>query len=59
MSSKNLTSVDFRTWSQENLAKYAAEQYAQNVELREALEQVRLDLKDAMNLLRKQHKEMK
>jgi hypothetical protein len=61
MSSSHLTShtksPDFATWSQSNLAKYAAEQYQQNIELREALEQVRLDLKDAMALLRRTNKE--
>ena len=46
-------SPDFATWRLETLAKYALEQYNQNMELREALEQVRLDLKDAMTLLRR------
>tara|TARA_R110000868_G_scaffold146931_11_gene368032 strand:- start:3064 stop:3231 length:168 start_codon:yes stop_codon:yes gene_type:complete len=44
---------NFAAWNQETLAKYAGEQYTQNVELRGALEQVRLDLKDAMKELRK------
>lgn len=42
----------FAAWKPENLAKYAEEQYLQNLELREALEQVRNDLRDAMKLVR-------
>lgn len=44
--------IDFTTWTQPSLAKFASEVYTQNKELREALEQVRQDLKDAMQLLR-------
>jgi len=44
---------EFMLWSHENLAKYAREQYLDNINLREALEQVRLDLKDALTELRK------
>ena len=47
---------NFAAWSNENLAKYALEQYQQNIQLHEALEQVRLDLKDAMRLLREANK---
>jgi len=43
---------NFAAWQIDTLAKYALEQYLQNLELREALEQVRMDLKDAMKLLR-------
>jgi hypothetical protein len=42
----------FDTWSHKNLAKFAKEQYEQNIALNEALEQLRLDLKDAIQLLR-------
>ena len=42
----------FAAWNIDTLSKYATEQYQQNIELREALEQLRLDLKDAMRLLR-------
>jgi len=42
----------FDTWSHENLAKFAKEQYEQNIALNEALEQLRLDLKDAIKLMR-------
>lgn len=45
---------NFEPWNQALLAQYALEQYQQNIQLREALEQVRLDLKDAMTLLRGQ-----
>lgn len=44
---------NFQTWEHATLARYALEQYLQNIELREALEQVRLDLKDAMKLVRR------
>jgi hypothetical protein len=43
---------NFEAWQTDTLAKYAREQYLQNIELREALEQVRMDLKDAMHQLR-------
>lgn len=47
---------NFAAWQIDTLAKYALEQYLQNIELRQALEQVRLDLKDAMKLLRETQK---
>lgn len=47
---------NFDTWEQGTLARYALEQYLQNLELREAIEQLRLDLKDAMRMLRSQFK---
>ena len=43
---------NFAAWREDNLAKIAEELYLQNLELYEALEQSRLDLKDAMNLVR-------
>jgi hypothetical protein len=43
---------NFSAWQIDTLAKYALDQYLQNIELREALEQSRLDLRDAMRLLR-------
>ena len=43
---------NFAAWQIDTLAKYALEQYLQNIELRNALEQARLDVKDAMRMLR-------
>jgi hypothetical protein len=54
---------NFAAWSNENLAKYALDQYLQNIALMEANEALRLQIKDAadqhrvnlreaMNLLR-------
>lgn len=43
---------NFAAWNQDTLAKYAMEQYLENIAIREANEQLRLDLKDAMKLLR-------
>lgn len=48
---------NFGAWQIDTLAKYALEQYLQNIQLREALEQARLDLKDAMAANRKLLKE--
>ena len=45
---------NFAAWQADTLASYALEQYLQNIELRHALEQLRLDLRDAMRLLREQ-----
>ncbi len=50
---------NFAAWSLENLTKFATEAYQRMVEQEHAIEQLRLDLKDAMHLLRKQNKEMK
>jgi hypothetical protein len=47
---------NFAAWNTDTLADYARDQYLQNIALREALEQVRLDLKDAMHLLREANK---
>ena len=47
---------NFPAWNLDTLAKYALDQYPQNIELHQALEQVRLDLKDAMRLLREANK---
>ena len=43
---------NFAAWEQTTLAKCTSDLYSQNQQLNEALEQVRLDLKDAMRLLR-------
>ena len=43
---------NFSAWEQTTLAKFATDLYATNQQLNEALEQLRLDLKDAMRLLR-------
>ena len=50
---------NFAAWSIENLAKFSQEQYQQNLILREAIEQLRLDLKDAMKELRKHQDDWK
>ncbi len=50
---------NFAAWSLENLTKFAAEAYQRMIEQEHAIEQLRLDLKDAMHLLRKQNKELK
>ena len=47
---------NFGAWQIDTLAKYALEQYLQNIELRQALEQLRLDNKDLMKLLREMNK---
>ena len=43
---------NFAAWEQATLAKFAADLYTQNQQMHLALEQVRQDLKDAMQLLR-------
>ena len=45
---------EFATWQRNNLDKLCGELWDENLRLREANEQLRLDLKDAMSLLRKQ-----
>lgn len=52
-----LTAVNFRTWDINTLAQLAAELYQDNKHLREANEQLRLDLKDAMKEARKMMKD--
>jgi hypothetical protein len=56
-----LTEVDFRTWTIDNLARLTTELHNENKrldkdnkQLLEANDQLRTDLKDAMNQLRKQ-----
>ena len=43
---------NFAAWEYATLAKFASDLYTQNQQMHEALEQVRQDLKDAMELLR-------
>lgn len=43
---------NFAAWSLENLAKFAQESYQRMIEQEQAIEQLRLDLKDAMKLVR-------
>ena len=43
----------FTTWSMEDLSRFAAELYVQLIEQKEANEQLRLDNKDLIKLLRK------
>ena len=50
---------NFAVWQIDNLAKYALEQYLQNLDLHAALEQLRLDFKDAMKELRKHQDDWK
>lgn len=50
MSSPN--DPDFQTWTHANLAKIAAELHQQNKLLHAAWEQTRLDLKDAIKIMR-------
>lgn len=44
----------FSAWQPDTLAKYAREQYLDNIQLREALEQLRADNKDLSKILREQ-----
>jgi len=50
---------NFAAWSLDNLSRFAAEAYQRMVAQEHAIEQLRLDLKDAMHLLRKQNKDLK
>jgi hypothetical protein len=50
------TKPNFHYWEHATLAKLAGEQFDQIIQLRQALEQLRLDLKDAMKLLREANK---
>lgn len=50
---------NFAAWQIDTLAAYALEQYLQNLELREVLEQVRQDFKNAMHELRKHQDDWK
>lgn len=52
MLSNNKNLPNFAAWREDNLAKIAEDLYIQNLQLREANEQLRLDLKDAMKLVR-------
>lgn len=45
---------EFKLWERANLDKLCDDLWEDNLRLREANEQLRLDLKDAMKLLRKQ-----
>ena len=46
---------NFEAWDQATLAQFAKETYNRLQEMQEANEQLRLDLKDAMKLVRQQH----
>lgn len=46
---------NFAAWSLENLAKFASDAYERMRVQEEAMEQMRLDLKDAMKLARQQY----
>ena len=49
----------FKAWTQENLANLVEELWDQNIQLREANEQLRLDFKDVMKELRKHQDDWK
>jgi hypothetical protein len=44
---------NFAAWQTDTLAKYALEQYLQNIEMRRELEQLRLKLLDAQETIRR------
>ena len=46
----------FETWSQENLAKFAAESYKKMQEQQERIEQLQNELKDAIKAYRELNK---
>jgi len=46
---------NFKFWEHANVVKLTHDLWDQNVALREANEQLRLDLKDAMRLVRQQY----
>ena len=46
----------FETWSQENLAKFAAEAYAKMQEQHDLIQQLQNDLKDAIKAYREMNK---
>lgn len=50
---------NFAAWQTDTLAKYALEQYLQNVEMRQQLESVKLKLLDAEAKLRKHEDDWK
>ena len=54
---QQLDTPNFSTWQHDTLAKFAAEVYAKLQAEQAANEQLRLDLKDAMKLLRDALKE--
>ena len=43
---------NFAAWSNENLAKFAKDAYVRMQEQQDTIEQYRLDLKDAMKVIR-------
>lgn len=49
---------NFAAWSNENLANFAKDSYLQMKKQDEALQQLRLDLKDAMKVARQLHSEL-
>ena len=51
---KQRETPNFATWQHDTLAKFAAEVYAKLQAEQAANEQLRLDLKDAMRMARKQ-----
>jgi len=52
-----LSKSEFMTWTIENLAALTSDLHQDNIRLRAANEQLRLDLRDAMRLVRQQHLE--
>lgn len=47
----------FAAWQTDNLVRFAQDAYVRMQEQEEAIAQLRLDLKDAMKMLRAQHME--
>lgn len=47
-----MNKLNFKTWTHENLVSFATECYARLVAEQVAVEQLRLDLKDAMQMAR-------
>lgn len=54
---KKQDTPNFSAWHQNNLVDFAKQAYTRMQEQEDAIAQLRLDLKDAMKLLRSQHKE--
>ena len=50
---------NFAAWSLENLVKFSQDSYQRMVEQDQALEQLRLDLRDAMKLARESQATLK
>jgi hypothetical protein len=54
----NKDAPNFAAWSLENLVKFSTDSYQRLIEQEQAIEQLRLDLRDAMKLARRQHESL-